>query len=195
MEISEAFRLPFQKRREGPLFIIFQYVFKMFSLLAVLGQVIPEGSESPFLAARLRRCRAWNPITSAALPSLWHQTPLMQNATAGVYQQPAPQLSRCRGVHWWVTWLTRGRRDDTCDTDVGQNGEHRMKWGWGRRVGDGGGRKWLRVTIGARDAEDWRAMKGVRDGGQRNQEGFWGYGLECWILWQQIGYLMSWLNI
>lgn len=122
------------------LFIIFQYVFKVFSLLAVLGQVIPGGSESPFRAAGLRRCRAWNPITSAAMLALWHQTPSMQNATAGVYQQLAPQFSYCRGVHWWVARLTRGRRDDTGDNDVGQNGEHRGKgglrkedgWGWGR---------------------------------------------------------------
>lgn len=164
--ISEAFLLPFQKRREGLLFIIFQYVFKMFSLLAVLGQVIPGGSESPFLAARLCRCRAWNPITSAAMLALWHQTPSMQNATAGVYQQLAPQLSRCRGAHWWVTWLTRGRRDDTSDTDVGQNGEHRMKWGWGRQVDEGGGCKWLHLNIRARDAGDWQAMKGIREGGK-----------------------------
>ena len=117
--------LPFWKRREDPLFMIFQYVFKMFSLLAV----IPRGSESPFLAARLRRCWAWNPINGAGMPALWHQTPSMQNATTGVHQQLSLQLTRCRGVQWWMTWLTRVRGDDTRDTDVGQNGECSMKWG------------------------------------------------------------------
>lgn len=111
----------FKKLRKGCLFITFQYVFRMFSLLAVLGQVIPKGTESPFLAVRLRRCWAWNPITRAAMPALWHQTLPMQNATAGVYHQLSPQPSRCRGIHWWVTWLTRGGRDDTSDADVGQN--------------------------------------------------------------------------
>lgn len=130
--VREAFPFFLQKLREGLLFIIFQYVFKMFSLLAVPGQVIPGGSESPFRAAGLRQCRAWNPITSAAMLALWHQTPSMQNATAGVYQQRAPQFSSCRGVHWWVARLTRGRRDDTVDTDEGQSGE--QKKGVGVRV-------------------------------------------------------------
>ena len=94
----------------------------MFFLLAVPGQVIPAGSESPFCAAGLCWCRAWNPITSAAMLALWHQTPSMQNATAGVYQRLVPQLSYRRGVHWWVAWLTRGRRDDTGDTDEGERG-------------------------------------------------------------------------
>lgn len=119
----------------------------MFSLLAVLGQVIPGGSESPFRAAGLHRCRAWNPITSAAMLALWHQTPSMQNATAGVYQQRAPQFSRCRRVHWWVTRLTRGRRDDTGDSDVGQNGKHGRTRGWGTKVCEGGGGKWLHLNI------------------------------------------------
>lgn len=79
--ILGEFHLLFKKLRKGCLFIIFQYVFKMFSLLAVLGQVIPKGTESPFLAVRLRRCWAWNPITGAAMPALWHQTLPMQNAT------------------------------------------------------------------------------------------------------------------
>lgn len=126
----------------------------MFSSLAALGQVIPRGSESPFLAARLRRCRAWNPITSAAMPALWHQTPSMQNATAGVYQQRAPQSSRCRGVHWWVTRLTRSRGDDTGDTRVGQNGERRIKPGWGKQVEDESDYIWKR-----RRGAQWRGNK------------------------------------
>lgn len=139
--VREAFPFFLQKLREGLLFIIFQYVFKMFSLLAVPGQVIPGGSESPFRAAGLRQCRAWNPITSAAMLALWHQTPSMQNATAGVYQQRAPQFSSCRGVHWWVARLTRGRRDDTVDTDEGQSGEQKKGVGvrvrtveWGKKM-------------------------------------------------------------
>lgn len=139
--VREAFPFFLQKLRGGLLFIIFQYVFKMFSLLAVPGQVIPGGSESPFRAAGLRQCRAWNPITSAAMLALWHQTPSMQNATAGVYQQRAPQFSSCRGVHWWVARLTRGRRDDTVDTDEGQSGEQKKGVGvrvrtveWGKKM-------------------------------------------------------------
>lgn len=139
--VREAFPFFLQKLREGLLFIIFQYVFKMFSLLAVPGQVIPGGSESPFRAAGLRQCRAWNPITSAAMLALWHQTPSMQNATAGVYQQRAPQFSSCRGIHWWVARLTRGRRDDTVDTDEGQSGEQKKGVGvrmrtveWGEKM-------------------------------------------------------------
>lgn len=105
----------------------------MFPLLAVLGQVIPKGTESPFLAVRLRRCWAWNPITGAAMPALWHQTLPMQNTTAGVYHQLTPQPSCCRGIHWRVTWLTRGGRDDTSNADVGQNERHWM-WCRGRRA-------------------------------------------------------------
>lgn len=82
------------------------YVSKMFSLLGVLGQAIPGGSESPFCAAGLRQRRAWNPITSVAMLALWHQTPLMQNATAGVHQRRAPHFSQRRGVHWWVARLS-----------------------------------------------------------------------------------------
>lgn len=55
VDISGAF--PLTENEEELLFIIFQYVIKMFSL-AVLGQVIPGRSESPFRAAGLRRCRA-----------------------------------------------------------------------------------------------------------------------------------------
>lgn len=107
---------------------IYSLYFNMFSkcppLLTVQGQVIPEGSESSFCAAGLRRCRAWNPITGAALPALWHQAPSMQNATAGVYQQLATQFSSCWPVHRWVVWLIRGSKDDHGDTDVwGHNGE------------------------------------------------------------------------
>lgn len=81
------------KLRKGCLFIIY-YVFKMFSVLAVLGQVIPKGTESPFLAVRLRRCWAWNPITGAAMPALWHQTLPMQNATL--------VFTTTNSLHSWV---------------------------------------------------------------------------------------------
>lgn len=107
----------------------------MLSLLTVLGQVIPGGRESPFCAAGLRQCRAWNPITSEAMLALWHQTQSMQNATADVYQQLAPQFSYCRGVHWRMAWLTRGSGDNTGITDNRQSGEQRREWGvtWGMR--------------------------------------------------------------
>lgn len=73
------------------------------------------------------------------MPALWHQTPSMQNPSASVYQQLAPQLSCCRGVHWWVTWLTRSRGDDTVDAHAGQNGNMdkemlRKRDGWGWRL-------------------------------------------------------------
>lgn len=161
-----AFPLSLQKWREGLLFIIFQYVFKIFSLLAVLGQVIPGGSESPFRAAGLRQCRAWNPITSAAMLALWHQTPSMQNATAGVYQQRAPQFSCCKGVHWWVASLTRGRRDDTGDTDEGQSGAQKTGRGAGER---GVGTKFI-LIIRVRNYWDscwWTVPPGRGDGGER----------------------------
>lgn len=112
----------------------------MLSLLTVLGQVIPGGRESPFCAAGLRQCRAWNPITSEAMLALWHQTRSMQNATADVYQQPAPQFGDCRGVHWWMARLTRGSGDNTGITDNRQSGEQRRERGvtWGMRVSNDG---------------------------------------------------------
>lgn len=126
----------------------------MLSLLAAPGLVIPPGSESPFLAARLRRCRAWNPITGAAVPALRHQTPPMQNATAGVYQRRARQSSRrCREVHWWVTRLTRSRGDGAGDTGVGQSAgtwdKVRLR---GRRTGDAA-RRWGRLRLSAERRE------------------------------------------
>lgn len=131
-----------QMEGERLLFIIFQYVFKMFSLLTVPSQVIPEGSESPFLAVGLRRCRAWNPITSAAMLVLWHQTPSMQNTTAGVYQQLALQIGGChRWVHPWVTFLTR---DGEMTLLMGREAEKAFCWGW----------SWHEITL-----EHWGKME------------------------------------
>lgn len=172
--VCEAFPSILQKLREGLLFIRFQYVFKMFSLLAVPGQVIPGGSESPFRAAGLRQCWAWNPITSAAMLALWHQTPSMQNDTAGVYQQRAPQFSYCRGVHWWVARLTRATRDDTVDTDEGQHGEQKkggMGCRWGRRRG---GKKMLSLgSVSIVTAAGGLYHWGERTEGRSN---WWGWG-------------------
>lgn len=138
----------------------------MFSLLAVLGQVIPKGTESPFFAVRLRWCWAWNPITRAAMPALWHQTLPMQNATAGVYHQLTPQPSRCRGIHWWVTWMTRGGRDDTSDAVVGQNVKQWM-WCRERRASEEEGCEWCLLNIWSKRA--WQVMMGTREGGTEEE--------------------------
>lgn len=95
------------------------YFQKCSSLLTVLGQVIPEGSESLFGAAGHRRCWAWNPITSAAMLALWHPAPSMQNATAAVNQEPASHSGCCWGVHPWVVPVMVGMRTDMGDTGPG----------------------------------------------------------------------------
>lgn len=94
--------------------------------------------------------------------ALWHQTPSMQNAAAGVYQQLGPLFSCCKGVCLWVTRSTRGSRDDTGDTDVGQNEEHGWKGGWGRRVGEGGGGKRLLIDFTGTLAEMEESMLYIR---------------------------------
>lgn len=144
----------------------------------MLGQVIPGGSESPFCAAGLRQCWAWNPITSAAMLALWHQTPSMQNATASVYQQCAPQFSYCRGVHWWVACQTRSRRDDTGDTDEGQTGEEErgrvVGEDWGGMKGEDGVGKQLYLIIRVCNYCNscwWTVSLGRRDGGEQQVKG------------------------
>lgn len=135
--VREAFPFFLQKLREGLLFIIFQYVFKMFSLLAVPGQVIPGGSESPFCAAGLRQCRAWNPITSAAMLALWHQTPSMQNAplafTSNVLHSSVPAEGFTDG---WPGWQGAGEMTLlTLMRDKVENRKRGWECGWGRWSG------------------------------------------------------------
>lgn len=138
-------RLLTEMEREGLFIHYISICFQNVLLfLAVLAQVIPGGSESPFRAAGLRRCRAWNPITSAAMLALWHQAPSMQNATAWrLPAKRAPQFSYCRGVFTdgWSGWqgagamarvtLMRGKVESSGKRRGEGKGQSRNgEWGW-----------------------------------------------------------------